>query len=103
MMARLVYCLSSARHLATRSACKAIFVTCTRQLPSSIQAPLLQSHLASGSFTRSLATFHNRPSLALCAAEFPEVVKQWHPHKNMVGPESVAPFSAKRIWFLCDE
>eukprot|EP00128_Syssomonas_multiformis_P005004 Colp12_sorted_trinity150504_noHs@28846 len=55
------------------------------------QAPL---HLA----FRTLST--QRPSLA---ADFPAVIRQWHPHKNTVGPEGVAPYSKKKYWFVCDE
>eukprot|EP00128_Syssomonas_multiformis_P002356 Colp12_sorted_trinity150504_noHs@25313 len=50
-----------------------------------------------------LATFHNRPSLAARAAEFPDVIRQWHPYKNIVGPHDVTPFSNKKFWFKCDE
>eukprot|EP00128_Syssomonas_multiformis_P003576 Colp12_sorted_trinity150504_noHs@6517 len=52
---------------------------------------------------RPLATYAKRPSLASRAAEFPEIIRQWHPHKNTVGPESVTPFSHKKVWFVCDE
>eukprot|EP00128_Syssomonas_multiformis_P018017 Colp12_sorted_trinity150504_noHs@19484 len=66
----------------------------------------LQQHPASralGLTIRPLATFGNRPSLAACADEFPEVIRQWHPHKNILEPEDVTPSSKKKFWFLCDE
>eukprot|EP00128_Syssomonas_multiformis_P002354 Colp12_sorted_trinity150504_noHs@22769 len=50
-----------------------------------------------------LATFHNRPSLAARAAEFPDVIRQWHPYTNIVVPNDVTPFSYKKFWFKCDE
>eukprot|EP00128_Syssomonas_multiformis_P003512 Colp12_sorted_trinity150504_noHs@23806 len=71
-------------------------------LPRSLLSSL-RLHQTSVVLLRPLATFRNRPSLAARAAEFPEVVRQWHPHKNMVGPESVTSSSAKMIWFMCDE
>eukprot|EP00128_Syssomonas_multiformis_P003508 Colp12_sorted_trinity150504_noHs@26416 len=71
-------------------------------LPRSLLSSL-RLHQTSVVLLRPLATFRNRPSLAACAAEFPEVIRQWHPHKNTVGPESVTPGSAKKIWFMCDE
>eukprot|EP00128_Syssomonas_multiformis_P005654 Colp12_sorted_trinity150504_noHs@24093 len=50
-----------------------------------------------------LSTLSKRTTLAARASEFPEVLRQWHPSKNTVGPEEVAPFSSKRYWFVCDE
>lgn len=36
------------------------------------------------------------------ASHFPEVAAQWHPSKNVnLTPESVTPYSNKKVWWLC--
>eukprot|EP00128_Syssomonas_multiformis_P017463 Colp12_sorted_trinity150504_noHs@35821 len=50
-----------------------------------------------------LSTLSKRATLATRAAEFPEVVRQWHPSKNTVRLEEVSPYSNKKYWFICDE
>eukprot|EP00128_Syssomonas_multiformis_P016183 Colp12_sorted_trinity150504_noHs@8352 len=52
---------------------------------------------------RQLASASKGASLAEREAEFPHVVRQWHPQKNIVGPQDVRPFSEKRFWFICDK
>eukprot|EP00128_Syssomonas_multiformis_P003598 Colp12_sorted_trinity150504_noHs@31698 len=80
-------------------------LTCWRVQASSLllQQSKLPTYNPSLLLTQYLATLNNRPSLAARAAEFPEVVRQWHPTKNTLRPEDVAPLSMKRIWFICDE
>eukprot|EP00128_Syssomonas_multiformis_P007358 Colp12_sorted_trinity150504_noHs@27613 len=95
--------LLTLRLLPTQSACKAITQHLWHFARPVTQAPPLHTAIASVVAARPIATFGKRPSLAARAAEFPEVVRQWHPHKNTVGPESVTPFLAKKFWFLCDE
>eukprot|EP00128_Syssomonas_multiformis_P005735 Colp12_sorted_trinity150504_noHs@17416 len=75
---------------------------CASRLPSLMNTPF-QLRVSSCLSLRPLATWGNWPSLAARAAEFPEVIRQWHPHKNTLRPESVMPGSGKKIWFLCDE
>lgn len=42
-----------------------------------------------------------RGTLARC---FPEIAGQWHPTKNAkLDPEHIAPFSKKRVWWLCNK
>eukprot|EP00128_Syssomonas_multiformis_P009377 Colp12_sorted_trinity150504_noHs@10740 len=78
----------------------------TRRTPHQLFAPadvIRTKPVLCVSSIRPLATHGNRPSLASRAAEFPEVIRQWHPHKNTVGPENVTVFSSKKFWFVCDE
>eukprot|EP00128_Syssomonas_multiformis_P003498 Colp12_sorted_trinity150504_noHs@9835 len=62
-----------------------------------------QATLFSSMRCRLLATSNKSASLADRAAEFPLVVRQWHPSKNILQPQDVAPFSSKKVWFLCDQ
>eukprot|EP00128_Syssomonas_multiformis_P003509 Colp12_sorted_trinity150504_noHs@2983 len=102
MMARhLLHYASATRSLSVRAVSKTI-TSHWHSRSFSAQLPLHSTWAFDFPF-RPLATFRNRPSLAARAAEFPEVIRQWHPHKNTVGPESVTPGSAKKIWFMCDE
>jgi hypothetical protein len=37
-------------------------------------------------------------------ADFPELLKQWHPTKNGdLVPEKVAPRSNRRVWWICSK
>eukprot|EP00128_Syssomonas_multiformis_P014182 Colp12_sorted_trinity150504_noHs@16176 len=44
-----------------------------------------------------------RSSLADRAAEFPDVIREWHPHKNPAGPECTKAFARSSYWFVCQE
>lgn len=38
------------------------------------------------------------------ASRFPELVEQWHPTKNgILTPQDVAPFSNKKVWWVCEK
>eukprot|EP00128_Syssomonas_multiformis_P005729 Colp12_sorted_trinity150504_noHs@25587 len=52
--------------------------------------------------TALVATLRKFTSLAQREADFPDVIKQWHPTKNQSTPDSVAAYSHKKFWFLCD-
>eukprot|EP00128_Syssomonas_multiformis_P011124 Colp12_sorted_trinity150504_noHs@29981 len=91
-MSSLLRHLASSRQLVRSLVCETVMHT---------QTPVV--HANSIFLLRLLSTQSKRPSLASRAADFPDVISQWHPHKNMVGPDGVAPCSNKRFWFMCDE
>eukprot|EP00128_Syssomonas_multiformis_P003591 Colp12_sorted_trinity150504_noHs@24873 len=52
---------------------------------------------------RSVASQSKKNSLASRASEFPDVIKQWHPHKNILTPQMITAASGKKCWFICEE
>eukprot|EP00128_Syssomonas_multiformis_P003579 Colp12_sorted_trinity150504_noHs@25626 len=53
--------------------------------------------------SRHVQTLRKRVTLADREADFPDVVRQWHPTKNILKPSTVAPMSRQKVWFKCDE
>lgn len=42
------------------------------------------------------------PAKQSLSKQFPHIAKQWHRHKNgSLNPTSVAPFSHKKVWWIC--
>eukprot|EP00128_Syssomonas_multiformis_P003581 Colp12_sorted_trinity150504_noHs@23029 len=76
----------------------------TAKFPAALSParPAVQLHLFLQN-VRALASLKGRHTLADRAADFPDLIKQWHPHKNTVRPDNVAPYSSKKYWFVCDE
>eukprot|EP00128_Syssomonas_multiformis_P008209 Colp12_sorted_trinity150504_noHs@11704 len=111
MMSKLLQKLASVHQLNALTTCKTFLkapsqkcaTSCGRDLQPLATLVTNRPSLVSIWPSRPFATLSKRPSLASRAAEFPDVVKQWHPHKNIVGPEDVTPFSKKKYWFICDE
>eukprot|EP00128_Syssomonas_multiformis_P006210 Colp12_sorted_trinity150504_noHs@13815 len=100
-MAHIINLLVPTRYLAHLTLSKRL-APC---LPSAISGCTLSRQFCAPSLLhlQNYATCSSRPSLASRAADFPEVIRQWHPSRNMLQPEDVAPFSAKSCWFVCDE
>ena len=35
------------------------------------------------------------------ATKYPELVKQWHPTKNIINPTEIMPGTSKKVWWIC--
>eukprot|EP00128_Syssomonas_multiformis_P003578 Colp12_sorted_trinity150504_noHs@2 len=104
MFPRLIRSFSAAWYLSAQKGCKqAIGTPCFWLSTSSATNVWLVPSISASSLFKNHLAYGSRPSLAARATEFPEVIRQWHPEKNLLRPEGLTPFSKKKIWFICDE
>eukprot|EP00128_Syssomonas_multiformis_P014613 Colp12_sorted_trinity150504_noHs@13036 len=77
-------------------------IPCSR-ITAGLAIPRQELHKPAFVCTRSVYSKSKRETLGDRAAEFPDVIKEWHPSKNTFRPQDVSPFSNRRCWFICDK